>query len=117
MSMMYFTSCSRARHVSSRVCRGPAVCVTSVFSLGSGALPGLLLPHVPVDGRRRLLRRHEHGGSEQTPGQAHLQALPELPGADREERGLPAVRPATIRARTYIGGTGTDFKIKALTKR
>lgn len=57
-----------------------------------GPLPGQLQPHVSVDGWWRILWRDEHGGSEQTSGQADLQTLPELPGPDREERGLSAVR-------------------------
>lgn len=64
----------------------------STVLLPPGSLPRQLQPHVAVDGRWRILRRDEHGGSEQTFSQADLQTLPELPGSDREERGLPAVR-------------------------
>lgn len=57
----------------------------------AGSLPSQLQSHVPVDGWRWLLRGHEYGGPEQTPGQAHLQTLPQLPVSDWEEWGLPAV--------------------------
>lgn len=57
----------------------------------SGTLSSKLQPHVSVDGWWRLLWGNEHGSTEQTSGQTHIQTMPQLPGPDWEKWGLPTV--------------------------